>query len=53
MALRERIAMILYNPFYILEYLSAYFVGILKYRNKTLKWEQTERVMKGGNGDAS
>lgn len=51
--LRERIAMILYNPFYILEYLSAYFVGILKYRNKTLKWEQTERVMKGGNGDAS
>ncbi len=52
-SLGERVAMVLYNPFYILEYLRAYLVGMSLSRKKALEWKQTERVMKGGNGDAS
>lgn len=41
----ERIAMVFYNPFYILEYLPAYLVALTKlHQKRPLRWKSTERL---------
>lgn len=48
----ERLAMVFYNPFYILEYLGAYVKGrFALFSKKTVEWKQTERIVKGDNGN--
>lgn len=48
--LHERIAMIFYNPFYLLGFLPAYVAGFVYIHKKgALVWRQTERVMRGNN----
>ena len=41
-SMHERILLLLYNPFYILEYLIVYFYCTL-HRHRTPEWKQTER----------
>ncbi len=44
----ERLAMVLFNPFYILEYLPAYLVGIYRLHQKqALAWKHTARIGEG------
>lgn len=48
--LGERIAMVFYNPFYILEYLGAYVKGqFTLLTKKKVEWKQTERIVKNQN----
>ena len=45
LGLGERLAMLFYNPFYMLEYLPIYVKSWWRVkRNKTLSWKQTERI---------
>ena len=47
---RERLTMVFYNPFYILEYLGAFIKGRFNLLGKKkIVWKQTERVIKKGN----
>lgn len=46
----ERIAMVFYNPIYILEYLGAYIKGRFDLLSKkNVEWKQTERIVKNQN----
>lgn len=48
---RERLAMVLFNPFYILEYLPAFLLAIAQLHTKhTLEWKHTARVAADARG---
>lgn len=43
----ERLAVALFNPFYLLEYVCVYFLSLKQFHSKEAPvWQQTERVMK-------